>query len=63
MVSYTSLMLVIFPKDVLENNEFNLNNDKTDEGVFRYKDQGFQIILLWLLLLFQLIKRKRVVNF
>ena len=63
MVSYTSLMLVIFPKDVLENNEFNLNNDKTDEGVFRYKDQGFQIKLLWLLLLFQLIKRKRVVNF
>ena len=63
MVSYTSLMLVIFPKDVLENNEFNLNNDKTDEGMFRYKDQGFQIKLLWLLLLFQLIKRKRVVNF
>ena len=63
MVSYTSLMLVIFPKDVLENNEFNLNNDKTDEGVFQYKDQGFQIKLLWLLLLFQLIKRKRVVNF
>ena len=63
MVSYTSLMLVIFPKDVLENNEFNLNNDKTDEGVFRYKDQGFQIKLLWLLLLFQLLKRKRVVNF
>ena len=63
MVSYTSLMLVIFPKDVLENNEFNLNNDRTDEGVFRYKDQGFQIKLLWLLLLFQLIKRKRVVNF
>ena len=63
MVSYSSLMLVIFPKDVLENNEFNLNNDKTDKGVFRYKDQGFQIKLLWLLLLFQLIKRKRVVNF
>ena len=63
MESYTSLMLVIFPKDVLENNEFNLNNDKTDKGVFRYKDQGFQIKLLWLLLLFQLIKRKRVVNF
>ena len=56
-------MLVIFPKDVLENNEFNLNNDKTDERVFRYKDQGFQIKLLWLLLLFPLIKCKRVVNF
>ena len=55
-------MLVIFPKDVLENNEFNLNNDKT-EGVFRYKDQGFQIKLLWLLLLFPLTKRKRVINF
>ena len=62
MVSYTSLMLVIFPKDVLENNEFNLNNDKT-KGVFRYKDQGFQIKLLWLLLHFPLTKRKRVVNF
>ena len=62
METYTSLMLVIFPKDVLENNEFNLNNDKT-EGVFRYKDQGFQIKLLWLLLLFPLTKRKRVVNF
>ena len=63
METYTSLMLVIFPKDVLENNEFNLNNDKTDERVFRYKDQGFQIKLLWLLLLFPLIKCKRVVNF
>ena len=40
MVSYTSLMLVIFPKDVLKNNEFNINNDKT-EGVFGNKDQGF----------------------
>ena len=56
-------MLVIFPKDVLENNEFNLNNDRTDEGVFRYKDQGFQIKLLWLLLLFPITKHKRVVNF
>ena len=55
-------MLVIFPKDVLENNEFNLNNDKT-EGVFQYKDQGFQIKLLWLFLLFPLSKRKRVINF
>ena len=62
MVSYTSLMLVIFPKDVLENNEFNFNNDKT-EGVFRYIDQGFQINLLWLLLLFPLTKHKRVINF
>ena len=53
-------MLVIFPKDVLGNNEFNLNNDKTDEGVFRYKDQGFQIKLLWLLLLFQLINVKEL---
>ena len=55
-------MLVIFPNDVLENNEFNLNIDKT-ERVFWYKDQGFQIKLLWLLLLFPLTKRKRVVNF
>ena len=62
MVSYTSLMLVIFPNDVLENNEFNLNIDKT-ERVFWYKDQGFQIKLLWLLLLFPLTKHKRVVNF
>ena len=62
MVSYTSLMLVIFPKDVLLNNEFNLNNEKT-ERVFRYKDQGFQIKQTWMLLLFPLTKRKRVVNF
>ena len=62
MVSYTSLMLVIFPKEVLENNEFNLNNEKT-EWVFRYKDQGFQIKQTWMLLLFPLTKRKRVVNF
>ena len=55
-------MLVILPKDVLEDNEFNFNNDKT-KGVFRYKDQGFQIKLLWLLLHFPLTKRKRVVNF
>ena len=55
-------MLVIFPNDVLENNEFNLNNDKT-EGVFRYKDQGFQIKLLLFFLLFPLTKCKRVVNF
>ena len=55
-------MLAIFPKDVLENNEFNLNNDKT-EWVIRYKDQGFQIKLLWLLLLFPLTKCKRVVDF
>ena len=53
MVSYTSLMLVIFPKEVLENIEFNLNNDKS-EGVIRYEGQGFQIKLLWLLLLFPL---------
>ena len=63
IVSYISLMLVVFPKDVLENKEFNLNNDKVEEGLFRYKDQGFQIKLLWLLLLFQLIKHKSVVNF
>ena len=62
MVRYTSLMLVIFTIDVLENNEFYFNNDKT-EGVFRYKDQGFQIKLLWLLLLFPLTKHKRVINF
>ena len=62
MVRYTSLMLVIFTKDVLENNEFYFNNDKT-EGVFRYIDQGFQINLLWLLLLFPLTKHKRVINF
>ena len=55
-------MLVIVSKDVLENNEFNLNNDKT-EGVIWYKDQGFQIKLLWLLLLFPITKHKRVVNF
>ena len=53
MVSYTSLMLVILPKYVLEKNEFNLNNDKT-EGVFRHKDQGFQIKQPWMLLLFPL---------
>ena len=42
MISYTSLMLVIFPKDVLENNEFNNNNNNyRPEGVFWYKDQGF----------------------
>ena len=35
MVSYTSLMIVIFPKDVLENNEFNNNKTK---GVFQNKD-------------------------
>ena len=62
MVRYTSLMLVIFPKDVLENNELNLNNEKT-KRVFRYKDQGFQIKQTWMLLLFPLTKRKRVVNF
>ena len=62
MVIYTSLMPVIFLKDVLENIEFNLNNDKS-EGVIRYEGQGFQIKLLWLLLLFPLTKRKRVVNF
>ena len=56
MVSYTSLMLVILPKDVLEDNEFNLNNDKT-EGVFPHKDQGFQIKQPWMLLLFSLTKR------
>ena len=56
MVSYTSLMLVILPKDVLEKNEFNLNNDKT-EGVFRHKDQGFQIKQPWMLLLFPLTER------
>ena len=55
-------MLVIFSEDVLENNECNLNNDKTEE-VIRYKDQGFQIKLLWLLLLFPITKHKRVVNF
>ena len=55
-------MLVIFPEDVLENNEFNLNNDKT-EGVVWYKGLVFQIKLLWLLLFFPLTKRKRVLNF
>ena len=35
MISYTSLMLVIFPKDVFENNEFNNNNNNNNrlEGV------------------------------
>ena len=56
MVSYTSLMLVILPKDVLEKNEFNLNNDKT-KGVFWHKDQGFQIKQPWMLLLFPLTER------
>ena len=55
MVSYTALMLVILPKDVLEDNEFNFNNDKT-KGVFRNKDQGFQIKQPWMLLLFSLTK-------
>ena len=55
-------MPVIFLKDVLENIEFNLNNDIIEE-VFRYKDQVFQIKLPWLFLLFHLTKRKRVVNF
>ena len=62
MVSYTSLMLVILPKDVLEDIEFHLNNDKT-YGDFRHKDQGFQIKQPWMFLLFPLTKRKRVVNF
>ena len=56
-------MLVIFPKDVLENNEFNNNNNNNrPEGVFWYKDQGFRIKLPWLLLLFLLTKCKAVVN-
>ena len=46
MISYTSLMLVIFPKDVPENNQFNNNNNNNrHEGVFWYKDQGFWIKL------------------
>ena len=52
-------MIVIFPKDVLENNEFNNNKPK---GVFQNKDQGFQIKLPRLLLFFPLIKRKIVIN-
>ena len=41
MVSYNSLMLVILPKDVLEDNEFNLNNEKT-EGAFGIKIKDFK---------------------
>ena len=57
-----NLILIMIKLKHLENNEFNLYNDKT-EGVFQYKGQGFQIKLLLFFLLFPLTKCKRVVNF